>query len=120
MVNGDEIHVSYSSSATDAVVDSDDRHPGDKSTGSSSQGGSVGEIGDGSDEGDTASEGGGDSEEGVVCGGNDAFGVEGEEEGGVLSVVRMMLGNAQNATFFAAVGLSGMGAGVIDTFLFIR
>lgn len=31
-----------------------------------------------------------------------------------------MLGNVDTATFFAAVGLSGMGMGVIDMFLFIR
>lgn len=45
---------------------------------------------------------------------------ERSEKGGVLSLVLIMLANAQNASFFASVGLSGMGAGVIDTFLFIR
>lgn len=39
---------------------------------------------------------------------------------GVLTVVRIMLATDQSASFFMAVGLSGMGAGVIDTFLFIR
>lgn len=39
---------------------------------------------------------------------------------GVCSAVRLMGGSAESASFFAAVGLSGMGAGVIDTFLFIR
>lgn len=45
-----------------------------------------------------------------------------EEEGndGVLAAVRVMLATPYNATFFAAVGMSGMGAGVIDMFLFIR
>ncbi|CAM9175600.1 unnamed protein product [Laminaria digitata] len=43
-----------------------------------------------------------------------------EDKVGVLAVVRVMLGTPHNATFFAAVGLSGMGAGVIDMFLFIR
>lgn len=44
------------------------------------------------------------------------------EEGkvGVLAIVRVMLATSHNATFFAAVGLSGMGAGIIDMFLFIR
>lgn len=41
-------------------------------------------------------------------------------EVGVLAVVRIMLATEQSASFFIAVGLSGMGAGVIDTFLFIR
>ncbi len=39
---------------------------------------------------------------------------------GVLMAVRIMVGTDQNASFFTAVGLSGMGSGVIDTFLFIR
>lgn len=43
-----------------------------------------------------------------------------KEEVGVLAVVHVMLSTPHNATFFAAVGLSGMGAGVIDMFLFIR
>ena len=43
-----------------------------------------------------------------------------EEKVGVLAVVHVMLSTPHNATFFAAVGLSGMGAGVIDMFLFIR
>lgn len=44
-------------------------------------------------------------------------------EGGkisVLNVACIMLGTPYKASFFIAVGLSGMGAGVIDTFLFIR
>ncbi|CAM9669265.1 unnamed protein product [Pylaiella littoralis] len=41
------------------------------------------------------------------------------EEGGVLMAVRIMVSTDQSASFFTAVGLSGMGAGVIDTFLFI-
>ena len=44
----------------------------------------------------------------------------GEDEGSVLTVVCIMLDSPRKASFFAAVGLSGMGAGVIDTFLFIR
>lgn len=43
-----------------------------------------------------------------------------EAKVGVLTAVRFMLGTPHKATFFAAVGLSGMGAGVIDMFLFIR
>lgn len=43
-----------------------------------------------------------------------------EDETGVLSTVWIMLGNFESASIFAAVGLSGMGFGVIDTFLFIR
>lgn len=43
-----------------------------------------------------------------------------EEQGTVLAVVCVMFGTPYKASFFAAVGLSGMGAGVIDTFLFIR
>lgn len=42
------------------------------------------------------------------------------EEGGVFSAVRIILGTTQSVTFFSAVVLSGMSAGVIDTFLFIR
>lgn len=41
-------------------------------------------------------------------------------QGGVLMAVRIMVSTDQSASFFTAVGLSGMGAGVIDTFLFIR
>lgn len=110
---GDEIHDSHSSSF--------DLHPADKNTGNNRQGGSGGEHGNDSDEGATAGGRDGGSEGGDVHSGDDAFGVEEEEEGGgVLLVVRLMLGNLHNASFFAAVGLSGMGAGVIDTFLFIR
>lgn len=43
-----------------------------------------------------------------------------EGKGGVLEAVKILLGSTESASFFAAVGLSGMGAGVIDTFLFIR
>ncbi|CAM9243107.1 unnamed protein product, partial [Laminaria digitata] len=43
-----------------------------------------------------------------------------EDKGSVLTVVCIMLGTPCKASFFAAVGFSGMGAGVIDTFLFIR
>lgn len=43
-----------------------------------------------------------------------------EEEESVMAVVRIMLGTPHTASLFAAVGLSGMGAGIIDTFLFIR
>ncbi|CAM9838261.1 unnamed protein product [Scytosiphon promiscuus] len=43
-----------------------------------------------------------------------------QTEGGVLAVVRIMLATDENASFFMAVVLSGMGAGVIDTFLVIR
>lgn len=45
---------------------------------------------------------------------------EGRGQGGVLMAVRIMVSTDQSASFFMAVGLSGMGAGVIDTFLFIR
>lgn len=38
---------------------------------------------------------------------------------GVLTAWRIILGSTESATFFAAVGLSGMGMGLIDTFLFI-
>lgn len=44
----------------------------------------------------------------------------GEDKGSVLTVICIMLNTPYKASFFAAVGLSGMGAGVIDTFLFIR
>lgn len=43
-----------------------------------------------------------------------------EKEGHMLPAVWAMLGTARTASFFMAVVLSGMGAGVIDTFLFIR
>lgn len=43
-----------------------------------------------------------------------------EDKESLLTVVRVMLGTPHTATFFAAVGLSGMGAGIINTFLFIR
>lgn len=43
-----------------------------------------------------------------------------EQEGnGVLSAVSLMFGTPQNASFFTAVALSGMGKGIINTFLFI-
>lgn len=42
------------------------------------------------------------------------------EEGDMLAAVWAMLGTAGAASFFMAVVLSGMGAGVINTFLFIR
>lgn len=38
----------------------------------------------------------------------------------VLEVIRIMLGTPHKASFFAVVGLSGMGTGVIGTFLFTR
>lgn len=38
----------------------------------------------------------------------------------VVSTVWIMLDTFESASFFAAVCLSGMGSGVIDTFLFIR
>lgn len=43
-----------------------------------------------------------------------------EKEGNMLPAVWAMLGTARTASFFTAVVISGMGAGVIDTFLFIR
>lgn len=43
-----------------------------------------------------------------------------KEKDSVWTVVCIMLDTPYKASFFAAVGLSGMGAGVIDTFLFIR
>ena len=36
------------------------------------------------------------------------------------SVLSLLLSSSQNSSFFVAVMLSGMGTGVIDTFLFIR
>ncbi len=42
------------------------------------------------------------------------------KKGGVVMAIRIMLGADESATFFMAVVLSGMGKGVIDTFLFIR
>lgn len=36
------------------------------------------------------------------------------------SVLSLLLSSSQNLSFFIAVTLSGMGSGVIDTFLFIR
>ncbi|CAN0360065.1 unnamed protein product [Ectocarpus sp. 8 AP-2014] len=47
-------------------------------------------------------------------------GAKAKEQGGVLMAVRIMMYTGESASFFMAVGLSGMGAGVIDTFLFIR
>lgn len=43
-----------------------------------------------------------------------------KQDGGMMTAVRTMLGSIESASFFGAVCLSGMGAGVIDTFLFIR
>ena len=43
-----------------------------------------------------------------------------EEEGGALSAAWFLLSTVPTASFFLAVVLSGMGAAVIDTFLFIR
>lgn len=42
------------------------------------------------------------------------------DKAGVLMAIRIMLGTDESASFFMAVVLSGMGSGVIDTFLFIR
>lgn len=42
------------------------------------------------------------------------------KEGGVLSALRVLLETPESASFFAATLLSGIAAGVIDTFLFIR
>lgn len=48
-------------------------------------------------------------------------GAEGaREKAGVVMAIRVMLGTDESASFFMAVVLSGMGRGVIDTFLFIR
>lgn len=43
-----------------------------------------------------------------------------EERGVLPSVLSLLLSSSQNLSFFIAVALSGMGSGVIDTFLFIR
>lgn len=43
-----------------------------------------------------------------------------EQEGnGVLSAVWLMFSTPQNASFFTAVALSGVGKGIINTFLLI-
>eukprot|EP00903_Cladosiphon_okamuranus_P013285 g12384.t2 len=48
-------------------------------------------------------------------------GAEGaRENAGVAMAIRIMLGTDESASFFMAVVLSGIGSGVIDTFLFIR
>lgn len=44
---------------------------------------------------------------------------EEQKEPGVLSALWIMFSTTQNASFFASVTLSGMGKGVIDTFLFV-
>lgn len=66
--------------------------------------------------------GGGDNNgsSGVSRGGSEGPGAKAKEQGGVLMAVRIMMDTGESASFFTAVGLSGMGAGVIDTFLFIR
>lgn len=62
---------------------------------------------------DEASKGHGDAEErGAGCGADD-------ENDGILAALRTALGSAESTTFFAAVAISGIGMGVIDTFLFI-
>lgn len=43
-----------------------------------------------------------------------------EERRAFPSVLSLLLSSSQNLSFFIAVTLSGMGSGVIDTFLFIR
>jgi len=43
-----------------------------------------------------------------------------EERRVLPSVLSLLLSSSQNLSFFIAVALSGMGSGVIDTFLFIR
>ncbi|CAM9324048.1 unnamed protein product [Ectocarpus sp. 4 AP-2014] len=53
-------------------------------------------------------------------GDGEGSGAKAKEQGGVLMAVRIMMYTGESASFFMAVGLSGMGAGVIDTFLFIR
>lgn len=62
--------------------------------------------------------------------GDSSTGGEGKREGGaeegagekvgVVMAIRIMLGTDESASFFTAVVLSGMGRGVIDTFLFTR
>lgn len=42
-----------------------------------------------------------------------------EEQHGVVSALRTIFGTPQNACIFAALALSGISKGVIDTFLFI-
>lgn len=42
-----------------------------------------------------------------------------QKETGVLSALRIMFSTPQNASFFVSVTLSGMGKGVIETFLFV-
>lgn len=117
--SGDKGQASHNRSVPDVVINAD-RHPGDNGTGKNKQHGSMGELVKGGDEGMAVGGRDGDRGGGVTVGSDDAFGVEDEKEETVSSVVRMMMGNLQSATFFAAVGLSGMGVGVIDTFLFIR
>lgn len=47
-------------------------------------------------------------------------GARARDKAGVVMAIRIMLGTDESASFFVAVVLSGMGSGVIDTFLFIR
>eukprot|EP00903_Cladosiphon_okamuranus_P010272 g9726.t1 len=57
----------------------------------------------------------------MVGGGKRAQGAEGaRDNAGVAMAIRIMLGTDESASFFMAVVLSGIGRGVIDTFLFIR
>ncbi|CAN0074740.1 unnamed protein product [Ectocarpus sp. 6 AP-2014] len=67
-------------------------------------------------------DGGGDNNgsSGPSRGDGEGPGAKAKEQGGVLMAVRIMMYTGESASFFMAVGLSGMGAGVIDTFLFIR
>lgn len=53
---------------------------------------------------------------------SDNFGEAAHDEGnkGVLPAFWVLLGSAHASSFFVAVVLSGIGAGVINTFLFIR
>lgn len=117
--SGDKGQASHDGSFPD-VASSPDRHLDDNSTGETKQQGSVGELVKGGDDGMATGGRDGDGGGGVMAGDADEFGLKDEDEETVWSAVWLMMGNLQSASFFAAVGLSGMGVGIIDTFLFIR
>lgn len=130
--SSDKTRISRSSSSASHVanVNSPDYHRGDTNTGKPGQGGSTEElVNNRTDEIMPGDGKGGDSIGGALGGIDGTVGVEeaveeeavDEEEEEILpSVVQLMLGDLERATFFGAVLLSGMGVGIIETFLFIR
>ena len=60
------------------------------------------------------------TEDGNIKKSSDEGGPQDEKMSALSTILVLILGTVENASFFSAIVLSGMAAGVIETFLFIR